>query len=598
MVSKERKADPLDASSVPNIRKISQSLSALSFLLSLSPVYAVDWRVEPSLTVREIYSDNINLGGGAQQPNGSLRRNGDDAFVTELSPGVSVRRQGRNKFNLDYRMQNLFYAGTDIDPRINNQLQMSSTTEIWDDAVFVDSTSSIAQYNNTNTGRFALDNVSQTGNTTEYRTFRISPYWKPHLGGYAEGIVRVGYSNVGGGNFDSNILEESIDLHSGNWFDTLTWRANFYNQDNKRDNGTGGVGGTDDVKFQNYNGELRYRLSREFSPFIQGGHFENEFLGQTSAASAQNGSYWTAGLAWTPSPKLIVQGGIGSNNHFLSLGWNPSKRTTLQVTYRESDVGGANGGGFGGGGAYGGGFTGGGYGGSDFGGGSFGGGFSGGGLDRGSFGGGYDGGGVGQLGGFNAGTTWDALLSHRTRRTHWNASYTVSTTTIQQVLLDQQVFVLNDPFGNPIVSPVTNQPFLLAINQPILTNEVITRKRGQASVSGRTAKNTVTLTGYQENRSFQFSGDQDVLGLTASWSWRFTARTHSFLNFTWQAIDSQSITLGNSDNKFMTVSLALNRNIWTDLIGSLELRHTQQDSNRSENEYDENRVTASLNMRF
>jgi hypothetical protein len=617
-----------EPASIPSIRKIGQGIAVLPFLFPLAPAFAVDWLVTPNLTARGIYSDNINLSGSGQQSSSSVGQNGDDAFVTELSPGVSVRRRGRNLFNLDYRMQNLFYAGTDADPRINNQLQMNSTTELWDNSVFIDSTSTIGQYNNTTTGRFAFDNVSQTGNTSEYRTFRINPYWKSHLGGYAEGIFGVTYSNIGGGNFDSNIFEQRVDLRSGNWFDALTWRANLYNQENTRDNGVEGASTTGDVKYRNYNGELRYRLSKEFSPFIQAGRFENDFLGQTDVSGARNGGYWTAGLAWTPSAKLAVQGGWGNNNHFISLAWEPSKRTTFQIIYRDSDIGGVYGGsgigglgyggtGFGGAGIGGAGFggtdfvggTGGGgigFGGADFGGAGFGGtgfggagfggagfggtGFGGAGFGGAGFGGtGFGGAGFGGtgLGGFNAGTTWNALLSHKTRRTSWIATYTVNTTTIQQVLLDQPVF-----------NPLTSQPFLLPIDQPILTNEVITRKRGQASVSGRTAKSTVTLTGYQEDRNYQFSGDQDVLGFTASWSWQFAARTQSLLYFVWQAIDNQSGALGNSDNKFMTVSLALNRRIWADLTGSLELRHMQQDSNRSENEFDENRVTASLFMRF
>ncbi|WP_240502645.1 TIGR03016 family PEP-CTERM system-associated outer membrane protein, partial [Methylocaldum sp. 14B] len=334
---------------MPSIRKIGQGIAVLPFLFPLAPAFAVDWLVTPNLTARGIYSDNINLSGSGQRSSSSAGQNGDDAFVTELSPGVSVRRRGRNLFNLDYRMQNLFYAGTDTDPRINNQLQMNSTTELWDNSVFIDSTSTIGQYNNSTTGRFAFDNVSQTGNTSDYRTFRISPYWKPHLGGYAEGTARVTYSNIGGGNFDSNIFEQRIDLRSGNWFDSLAWRANFYNQENTRDNGVGGASATGDVKYRNYNGELRYRLSKEFSPFIQAGRFENDFLGQTNISGARNGGYWTAGLAWTPSAKLAVQGGWGSNNHFISVAWEPSKRTTFQIIYRDSDIGGAyGGGGFGG----------------------------------------------------------------------------------------------------------------------------------------------------------------------------------------------------------------------------------------------------------
>ncbi len=621
--------------------------------------------MEPNLVVRQLYSDNIGLTSRGASGSSSAQK-ADDAFVTELSPGISIRREGKSKFDLYYRMQNLFYAGTDVDPRINNQLQMRSKTEIIDDSVFVDSTSTIGQYNSTTTGRFAVDNISRTGNTSEYRTFRINPYWRPHLGGYAEGYVGVTYSNIGGGNFDSNIFEQRADLMSGNRFDTVTWRANFYNQDNERNRGIQGVRGSGNVKYQNYNGEIRYRLTKQFSPFIQAGHFENDFAGLTRIAGARNGGYWTAGLAWTPSAKLALQGGIGGNNHFLSLAWEPSRRTSLWFIYRDSEVGGAYGGaGFGGLGMGGAGFGGLGMGGAGLGGlgtgfgglgmggaglgglgtgfgglgmggaglgglgtgfgglgmggaglGGLGTGFGGlgmGGAGLGGLGTGFGGlgmggagfgglgmggtgpgrrgfGGIG-LGGFNAGTTWNALLSHRTRRTNWMAAYIMNTTTIQQVLLDQPVF-----------DPLTSEPFLLPIDQPILTNEVITRKRGQASVSGFSAKSVLNLMGYQENRRYQFSGDQDVLGVTASWQWQFAPRTQSALFFIWQSIDNHSnqssTILTDSKNKFMLVSLAVYRRIWADLVGSLELRHMQLDSNRSEFEYDENRVTASIFMRF
>ncbi|WP_119628205.1 TIGR03016 family PEP-CTERM system-associated outer membrane protein [Methylocaldum marinum] len=620
MVSKNPKPELIRISIVPH-RKISKELLfGLFIILHFSRAEAVDWKIEPTLNFREIYSDNINLGG---QRGTAGDRQREDSFVTQISPGISIQREGRSRFRLRYRMQNIFYAGTDISPRINNQLQMNSHTEIWDDAIFVDSSSTIGQYNGTTSGRVALDNVSR-GDTREYRTFRISPYWRPHFGGYAEGIVRVTYSNIGGGGVDSNMLGEQIQFQSGRWFDTLMWRANFFNQEVQRDSGNGVLANNRNVSYRNYNGELRYRLTDEISPFFQAGNFDNDFAGQSRVSRVRNGSYWTGGLAWTPSSKLTLQAGAGSNNYFGSLVWEPTRRTMVRVFYRDSDVGGAyggaygtglggggfggggfggggfggggfGGGGFGGGGFGGGGFGGGGFGGGGFGGGGFGGGgFGGGGFGGGGFGGGGFGGGrFGPLGGFNAGTTWNALLTHRTRRTNWYASYGVMTTTIQQVLLDQNVFVATDPSSPTILNPD------LPTDQPDLTNEVITRERAQIGVSGHTAKTTLTLTGYQENREYQFSGDQDVLGFTTALSWRFTERTRSLFRFLWQSTDSQGTgAVRDSENRFFMVSVSVYRNIWTNLTGSLEFRHFQQMSNRAENEYQENRVTAGLNMRF
>lgn len=622
MAFKNPKPEVIRISVVPHSKVSKELLFGLLAILHFSRAEAVDWQIQPTLNFRELYSDNVNLGG--QSGTGGDRQR-EDSFVTQISPGISIQREGRSQFRLRYRMQNLFYGGTDISPRINNQLQMNSNTEIWNDSIFVSSSSTIGQYNNTTSGRVALDNVSRADNTREYRTFRISPYWRSHLGGYAEGIVRVTYSNIGGASVDSNMLGEQIQFQSGRWFDAFTWRANFYNQDIQRDNGNGVPANSGNISYRNYNGELRYRLTDEISTFIQAGNFDNDFAGQSRGVSrARNGSYWTGGLAWTPSSRLTFQAGAGSNNYFASVAWEPSRRTMLRVFYRDSDVGGAYGGaygtgfgrgGFGGGGLGGGGFGVGGFGGgfgSGFGGGlgggytggglggGYAGGFGGGGFGSSIGGGGFGGGGFGgsrfgPLGGFNAGTTWNALLTHRTRRTNWYASYGVITTTIQQTLLDQDVFVATDP------SSPTELNTDLAVDQPDLTdeNEVITRERAQIGVTGHTAKTSLTVTGYQENRDYQFSSDQDVLGFTTALSWRFTGRTRSLFRFLWQSTDRQgTASVGPSENKFFMVSVSLNRNIWTDLIGSLEFRHFQQTSNRAENEYQENRVTASLNMRF
>ena len=221
------------------------------FLFCLQRMRLIECGTE--FMVRQLYSDNIGLGGRGLAFGGSSAQKGDDAFVTELS--LVYRFDGKeNKFDLFYRMQNLFYGGTDVDPRINNQLQIP-TTEIIDDSVFINSTSTIGQYNNSTTGRYAVDNISRTGNTSEYRTFRINPYWRPHLGGYAEGYVGVTYNNIGNGEVDSNIFEQRVELQSGSRFDTVTWRGNFYNQDNQRTKVFRSPRNCD-VKYQNYNGEV------------------------------------------------------------------------------------------------------------------------------------------------------------------------------------------------------------------------------------------------------------------------------------------------------------------------------------------------------
>ncbi len=563
----------------------------LGLALLQSQAKGATWQVTPSLTLREIYSNNINFAPSGRE---------EDAFVTELTPGIFARRAaGRLNLNLNYRMQNLFYQGGNRPSVINNQLQALARAELLKNSVFLDVNSTIAQVNNNNAGRIAFDNISgPRGNTSEYRTFRISPYWRPHLGGYVVGEARTAYSTFStGGNTSlssSDILEERINLQNGPELYPLSWRMNFLNQDIKRDAGSAGNNAilNNDVRFQNYNGELRYHIGRKYAVFGQAGNFNNKFPGNANTNFTRNGSYWTAGGAWTPSPRLALQGGYGPKNSFVSLFMLPTKRTTFLVTYRDSKVGGTTTGvnQFG--------AVGPGIGNLGPGIGGIGAGFDG--LSTGIGGTAVGGSNIGinnQFGNINRGKTWFGLFRHQTRRTIWDAAYFVSTTTVQQLLLEQPVFPLpgQDQFANPAVDPVTGLPFR-PIDIPVLTDDVLTRKRGQLSVSGNTGKSNISLTAYQEDRTFQtLLNDQTVMGLTGVWSWRFAKRASSILRTSWQEIDIKRTDIKND---FTNVSLGLNRNFTRYISGYLEFRHLLQTSNRSNNEFDESRITASLNVRF
>lgn len=562
---------------------------SLGFLLTWSVFFfplsgiARDWKLTPSLSGRQTYTDNIALG-----------RSGDeqDAFVSELNPGFNLNRQGsRSNFDWSYRLQSLFYEGYDRDPQINHQLQMNSKTELIDESVFLDSTSSVGQANTSSTGRYNYDNISDSGNTTQFRTFRMSPYWRPHWGRYLDGEVRVSYGtfSTSGGNSngisDSNNIEESVQLRNGDAILPFGWRANFYNQDQLRSQSSAANGSGNDVHFQNYNGELSYRLSQEYSIFMQAGNYQNNFQGTTGGSQSNNGSYYTVGAAWTPSPKFSLSAGMGINNQFVALRWAPSQRTTLNVQFRESDVGGAPG--YGSAGAN----STGGYGSSGV-------------SGQGGFNSPY-----GQLGGANQGSTWTGFFQHRTRTTTWSANYDVSTTTVQQLLFDQQVFTVRsfDSQGNstnPVLNPRAN-------DLSTLTDDIITRKRAQISVAKSFSKNNITLSAFQENRSYSSSlNEQDVLGFTASWSWRLTELMSSNLQGTWQQTDdaNSGSTSSANKNEYFNVGWILSRQISSNLNGSLELRHFQQDGVQSfgtgsssgldSGKSTENRVTASVNVRF
>ena len=131
--------------------------------------------VKPSISIRQMYSDNLRYQSTSNsQPEGG--------FMTELAPVLHLsRNSSRTQSTLNTRLQYIVYEGVNISPRFFPQLQMSSHTELYDDSVFLDSSSRISQGNGSAIGGFSSNNVSVASNvnSTTYSTFRISPYWRP-----------------------------------------------------------------------------------------------------------------------------------------------------------------------------------------------------------------------------------------------------------------------------------------------------------------------------------------------------------------------------------------------------------------------------------
>jgi hypothetical protein len=190
--------------------------------------------------------------------------------------------------------------------------------------------------------------------------------------------------------------------------------------------------------------------------------------------------------------------------------------------------------------------------------------------------------GLNGYGGFNAGTTWNGMFCHRTRRTQWQAMYTEYTTTTSQIFQDtQQAYI---PIGQP--TNATN------------INEIITRKRAQASISLLYPKTNITLSGYQERANYQSNGSQDVLGVTAFWNWRFAKQTSSQLLLAWQSLNAKPTSSPEYSSDFSMVSLGVYHTISQYVSGGLTYRYTQQSSDLSSASYSENRVMANVFLRY
>ncbi len=291
--------------------------------LFLSVSYASDWRFTPSFSASEVYSDNINLGVSGKEKG---------AFVTELTPGISIRnKSARNSLNLDYRVQNLLNSGGNSNFNSFHQLQFDSNSEIIRNSIFLDLNSSIGQQN-INNRISANDNFSGKNNRTNVINYSVSPYWTPHFNGYANGEARFKYSQLLLDNnlaSDSKNLDYSIRLNSGRRFTWFTWFIDHNRSDQNRSSG-------EDVVFQNTLGEMRWHINRYFNVFAQAGYVDNQF--EQTTGRNDNGLFYSFGGKWKPNHRISLEGAYG-NNSFVTLDITPIRHMHWVTTYRNNDKG-------------------------------------------------------------------------------------------------------------------------------------------------------------------------------------------------------------------------------------------------------------------
>lgn len=485
---------------------------------------SAEWTITPTVIVSETYTDNVTLAANGQE---------DSDFITEVNPAISIRGEGRHlKLNFDYRMQNIFYADSSDRNAINHQLGADANAELIDKLLFLDLEGNIGQQSISNTGRTSRDNLSITNNRTDVIAYSISPYLAHRFGGYMDAELRYTYeaSETGQGASDSESNGIDLSISSGRKFSRLKWSLNYSSDELDRDT-------TTDTKYESTSGEIRYAAHRKIDLVVQGGDENNDFNG---ALDTVNGSYWSAGFDWHPSQKISLQVLSGDKDESATLRINPMERTSLEVTYRDREVG------------------------------------------------------------TNPGGSWDAKFSHRTRRSTWNASYTETTTTTQEELLDDNIIFRGvDAAGRSIYENTeTGETFINPPSGEIFspTDEVFIRKRTQLSTSLRTGKSNINAGVYSEKREFQAAGDdEDIVGGNISWSWQFAPRTESVLSSGWQQTAFRSST--REDERF-DLTLGISRSFSREARGSLNYTYYENDSSLSSSSYEENRISAQVYFSF
>jgi uncharacterized protein (PEP-CTERM system associated) len=304
----------------------------LSGLVITNDVFAFDWRLRPSLSMSEVFTDNLQLSENAKK----------SGFISEVAPGISMQGISPwSNMDLNYRLQGLYNAGGRDAVDINHQLQFNSLYQALRNTLFLQTSSSISQQNSTNSF-IATDNLTGNNNRVETKNFSVSPYWTPRFGQYASGLFKIGYNkstfdNVNsslGANTDLAISDSEsfirqANLTSGSKFNTVRWNLGYSSNEQSRTTGN-------DVLFEQYQGDARYFINRKYNVFFQGGYENNDY--QTLNNSISNGFFYTFGGQWSPSQYYSLEAGYGNNRH-VTVRYNPSTNLTSNITYRNKSVG-------------------------------------------------------------------------------------------------------------------------------------------------------------------------------------------------------------------------------------------------------------------
>lgn len=198
------------------------------------------------------------------------------------------------------------------------------------------------------------------------------------------------------------------------------------------------------------------------------------------------------------------------------------------------------------------------------------------------------------------GSYWQARASHTGRRVRLGLSYTEEPELSRQRIVDSVVFPVLDAFGQPIISPITGQPENLLIALPDQRVSEVLLSRNLSANAAYTGREHFFEVGFRrEVRDIQNSalgndfGDE-VFGTTGAWEWRFTPRSRTRVAM--EYIDEEF--RDGSSGQFYIFDLAYTRRFGRYTDATIGARHFERVAEGALQEFEENRIFASLFTSF
>ena len=462
--------------------------------------------------------------------------NPEDAMILSVTPGFSLRSVGsrRVQASLQYGLIATSRFGDSESNDLNHNLSAVGKAELVEDFIFIDGSARISQELVSLTGSLAESDVNNS-NRAEVGTYSISPYIVKRFGSFASSRVRY---TASGAIFENDAVAQS----SSNAISAELNSGPRFNDVSwglnyslrKTQNDK-----TTDTTFERIGAQLGYQLTRKFRVSGTVGEDRNDY----QSTSQTGGSYYTVGF-----------------------GWAPTRRTSLEASAGERYFG----------------------------------------------------------------KVFNVSATHRTRHTQWNVRYFEDVIDDTQRLLDQSnsLYFVCDSFPfyraatdladtppagcsppEPAAQLLSNAQKYFSSQQLVdlgfptsLARGVYISKSLTAGVSWDIKRMNIGLSAQDTRRLYTLYGDAEdhVQGVTGSLGYRLSPKTsaRSSLSLTRNSVDSLVSGGATREDDVLSLDVGLNHRFAEDVSGTLNLRHSQRDSNVATGDYTENRISATVNMRF
>lgn len=293
---------------------------------------AAEWRLTPSISLTETYTDNVTLNSGSGT---------ESDWISQINPALSLTGKGRRlDLTFGYRMQNILYAGDSDRNNTNHQLNTKLKATLAPRWLFLDASSTLSQQVLSPDENVGIGNLGVVSGREDVLTASISPYIATRLSNRVLGDFRFTHDRVsysGNAAADSSSDQISLSLQSAKAFGSWTWALRYTEQDTKY-SGQATTQNRENQKRRDTVLDLGYQLSVGIRLTGQAGYEDNDYQLGVDSEEPQD-RYWTVGAVWSPSSQttLTASGGRRYFGRTWKLDWShQARRHSWQLAYDEN----------------------------------------------------------------------------------------------------------------------------------------------------------------------------------------------------------------------------------------------------------------------